>query len=198
MMDTLWMFIVTMVQHGQQGLNILFSPLHMLGPTAAVAGIAVLTAAVTRVFGKKFKTKRYKELEQEFYYWYDVKQQALQLKDADPEKAKQLGRNIDQGHLNKVYYDFFFEGFLKNLLTMYIPLFLMLGYVNATYAPEALEAMTGKSHLFILPWFNGQQYPIGAVFWFVCCVLFFYVAAFVVRMMLEKKQRGTGSAQKAI
>ena len=133
MMDALWMFIVKMVQYAQEGLDILFSPLHMLGPVAAIAGIALFTAWATRVFGKKFKTKRYRELEKEFYYWYEIKQEALNLKDTDPAQARQLGRTIDQAQLNKAYYDFFFEGFLNNLLTMYIPLFLMLGYVNATY-----------------------------------------------------------------
>ncbi|MFW5936591.1 MAG: hypothetical protein ACOCS6_00885, partial [Desulfosalsimonas sp.] len=120
MMDALWIIILNGLRHVQGGLDTVFSPLHVLGPVAAVGVIALLTAAAAKLFTRKFKTRRYRELEKEFNYWYNLKQQALSLQDTDPEKAKELGRNIDQGKLNKVYYDYFIEGLLNNLLTIYI------------------------------------------------------------------------------
>lgn len=197
MMDTLWNIILSALQHVQGALDFVFSPLHALGPVVSIAVIAVVTAAAARVLSKNFKTRRYRELEKEFHYWYDIKQEALKLQDTDPEKAKDLGRNIDQGKLNKVYYDYFFEGLLNNLLTMYIPIFSMLGYVNATYRPQALADMFEKPYLFILPWFNGKQYEIGAVFWFVFCVLMFYIISFIVRLMRRNPDED-GSTEKCV
>lgn len=197
MMDTLWNIILVVLQHVQEALDFVFSPLHALGPLVSITVIAVVTAAAARVFSKNLKTRRYRELEKEFHYWYDIKQEALKLQDAEPEKAKDLGRNIDQGKLNKVYYDYFFEGLLNNLLTMYIPIFSMLGYVNATYRPQAMAGMFEKPYLFILPWFNGKQYEIGAVFWFVFCVLMFYVLSFIVGLT-RRNQDADGSGEESL
>ncbi len=189
MMDALWIMILNGLRHVQGGLDTVFSPLHVLGPVAAVAVIALLTGAGAKLFTRKFKTRRYRELKKEFDYWYNLKQQALSLQDTDPEKARELGRNIDQGKLNKVYYDYFIEGFLNNLLTIYIPVFSLMGYVNATYRPEALESMFGRPYLFILPWIDGRQYEIGAVFWFVCCILGFYIISFISAIILGRRRR---------
>lgn len=189
MMDTLWMIILNALNYVRGALDTLFSPLHVLGPTATIMIIAFLVVLVVKLFTSKFKTKRYKELENNFYYWYDIKQHALQVQDTDPEKAKELGRNIDKAKLNKVYYDYFFEGLLNNLLTMYIPIFMMLGYVNYTYRPQALEAVFGKSYLFLLPWLNGKQYEIGAAFWYVFCIFLFYVLSFIAKILFKNIRR---------
>lgn len=197
MMDTLWNIILSALQHVQGALDFLFSPLHALGPVVSITVIAVVTAAAARLLSKNFKTRRYRELEKEFHYWYEIKQEALRLRDAEPEKAKDLGRNIDQAKLNKVYYDYFFEGLLNNLLTMYIPIFSMLGYVNATYRPQALADMFEKPYLFILPWFGGKQYEIGAAFWFVFCVLMFYIISFIIGLM-RRNQDADSSAEESL
>lgn len=189
MMDELWMIILNALRQVQGGLDILFAPLHALGPVVTISVIAVLTAAVTKFFSK-FRTRRYRQLKKEFHYWYEIKQEALKLRDTEPEKARELGRNIDQAKLNKVYYDYFFEGLLNNILTMYIPIFMMLGYVNSTYNAKALEAMFGKPYLFLLPWVNGKSYEIGAVFWFVFCIFAFYIISFIAKLILNKKKAG--------
>ncbi|MBS3756662.1 MAG: hypothetical protein KGY56_13260 [Desulfobacterales bacterium] len=186
MMDTLWFLILDGLRHVKGALDLVFSPLHVLGPCVSIGVIAVLTAAAAKLLTKKIKTRRYRELEKEFYYWFNIKQEALKLKDADPENAKALGKTIDKATLNKAYYDYFFEGLLNNLLTMYIPIVSMLGYVNATYRPEALEAMFGRPYLFILHWVNGRQYEIGAVFWFVFCVFMFYVISFFAGVLYKR------------
>ncbi|MCF8028778.1 MAG: hypothetical protein K9K81_10475 [Desulfobacteraceae bacterium] len=194
MMDTLWFLILDGLRHVQGALDFVFSPLHALGPLVSIGAIAVITAAVARFLTKKIKTRRYRELEKEFYYWYNIKQEALRLQDTDPQTAKALGKTIDKATLNKVYYDYFFEGLLNNLLTMYIPIFSMLGYVNATYRPEALESMFGKPYLFILHWINGRQYEIGAIFWFAFCVFMFYVISFAAGIF---RKRIAGKSKKA-
>ncbi|MFW6052603.1 MAG: hypothetical protein ACOC8I_01705 [Desulfosalsimonas sp.] len=186
MMDELWMIILNALGHVQGGLDILFAPLHALGPVVTITVIAVLTAAATKLFNK-FRTRRYRELEKKFNYWYGIKQEALRVQDTDPEKAKELGRNIDQAKLNKVYYDYFLEGFLNSLLTMYIPILLMLSYINATYQPENLESVFGRDYLFMLPWFNGKHYEVGSVFWFIFCIFGFYIISFITKLILRKK-----------
>ncbi|MFP4225367.1 MAG: hypothetical protein ACLFRF_01445 [Desulfobacterales bacterium] len=187
-MDALWAVIVSGINQLQAGLYQLISPLHVLGPAFTIAVLAVVTVLFARFFTRRFKTRRYRELEQEFKYWFDIKQEALKLREAEPEKAKQLGVNIDKGKLNEVYYNYFFEGLLNNLLTMYIPIFSMLAFVNYTYQPAALKALFGKSQLFILYWINGQTYAIGAVFWFVFCVFAAYLAFFVIGRIYRRYQ----------
>lgn len=189
-MDTLWMIIYAGIRQLQAGLNEVFSLLHIFGPTVTIAVVAALTVALTKLLTKRFKTRRYRELERDFFYWYSIKQEVIQAKRDDPETAKQLGRNIDQGKLNKAYYDYFFEGLLNNLLTMYIPLLSMLAYVNYTYRPEALQHLFGQDHLFVLHWFGGQSYEIGAAFWFVCCVAATYLLWFLCRVTVQRFRRG--------
>lgn len=185
-MDTLWLIVLTGIKHIQAGLNLVFSQLHIFGPMVTISCIAVISVIFSKFLTKKFKTKRYKELEKDFYYWYNIKQEVLKLKATDPDKAKQLGRNIDTGKLNKAYYDYFFEGLLNNLLTMYIPLFSMMGYVNYTYSPESLKSLFGQNYLFSLTWFNGQSYQIGAAFWFAICVMFTYLGWLAISKVYHK------------
>ena len=192
-MDALWAIIVSGINQLQAGLYQLISPLHVLGPVVTIAVLAVVTVLFTRFFTRRFKTRRYRALEQEFKYWFNIKQEALKLREKEPEKARQLGVNIDKGKLNEVYYNYFFEGLLNNLLTMYIPIFSMLAFVNYTYQPDTLEALFGKTHLFNLLWIDGQTYPIGPVFWFVFCVFAAYLAFFVIgRVCRRDRRRGPG------
>lgn len=191
-MDALWTIIVSGINQLQAGLFQLISHLHVFGPVFSIAVLAVVTVLFARFFTRKFKTRRYRELEQEFTYWFNIKQEALKLRETEPEKARQLGVNIDKGKLNEVYYNYFFEGLLNNLLTMYIPIFSMLAFVNYTYQPEALKVLFGKTHLFSLTWVNGQTYPIGAVFWFVFCVFAAYLAFFIISRVCRRYRRPAG------
>ena len=192
-MDALWALIVSGINQLQAGLYQLISPLHVFGPALTIAVLSVVTVLLARFFTRRFKTRRYRELEQEFKYWFNIKQEALKLRDTEPDKAKQLGINIDKGKLNEVYYNYFFEGLLNNLLTMYIPIFSMLAFVNYTYQPDTLKALFGKTHLFNLLWINGQTYPIGPVFWFVFCVFAAYLAFFIIgRIYRRYAGRGNG------
>lgn len=172
-MDALWYWIVEMVGRIESGLNFLFAPLNALGPTAAVFCIAALTVAVCKFFSR-FKTRRYKRLKEEFHYWFDLKQEALKLRDEEPEKAERMAREIDRSTLNKVYYDFFIEGFLLNLATVYLPVLCMAAYVNEAYRPERLRELFGRAYLFEAPWPGSGPVQVGSVFWFVFSLLLVY------------------------
>ncbi|MGM0451939.1 MAG: hypothetical protein ACQERN_02085 [Thermodesulfobacteriota bacterium] len=189
-MDTLWMLIFSAIQYIQAGIYAATSPLHVFGPAATIAAIAVATAMAARTLTRRFKTKRYRELKREFEYWFAIKQEVTRLEDADFETARQMGKTIDSGQLNKAYYDFFFEGLLNNLLTLYMPVFSLLVYVNYTYRPEVLERLFGQAYLFELAWVNGQQYQIGAVFWFVACVFVTYLTAVIVSGVVSHRKNG--------
>ncbi len=194
-MDALWAILLQAIQHIQAGIFYLVSPLHVFGPAVTIALIAAATVFLARFFTRRFKTRRFRELEEEFHYWYNIKQEALRLGREDPEKARQLGIDIDKGKLNEVYYNYFFEGLLNNLLTMYIPIFSMLAFVNYTYRPEALEAMFGSRHLFDFVWFSGKSCSVGPAFWFVACVLAVYILVFAFGLLRKRRSRSGGSEE---
>jgi len=108
LLDIVWFKILAGVQYGKELLDILFSPLNLLGPAMAILLIAAVTVVCTRFLTKNIKTRRYRELQKEFLHWYNLRQEALNCE--DPDKGKLLAKNIDQGKLNRVYYDYFFEG----------------------------------------------------------------------------------------
>ena len=114
----------------------------------------------------------------------------------DPEKSKLLISNIDQAKLNRVYYDYFLEGFLNNILTMYLPILLLLAYVNETYSSINLMNLFGREYIFKINTANGEAIIIGAVFWFIVSVLLVYLAWYVVVKLFakhpEKKEEYNG------
>lgn len=188
-MDTLWYFILECVKQIKFGLNFAFNPLNMLGPTFALFFMALLTALLTCFLSSKIKTKRLEKLEKEFFYWYNIRKQALNS-DEDPEKGKQKAKNIDKGKLNELYYDYFFEGLLNSILTRYIPILSMLVYVNHAYNPERLQALFGREYLFKLGSLGGDSLLMGSVFWFITCLMFCYIVIFIFKNFLGSKVRG--------
>ncbi len=165
-MDTLWIFILDSLMFFQKMLNELFSPINSLSPALSIAIIALIAFLIAHFSTRKYKTKRYKDLKQEFEYWFAIKKEALEMRESEPEKAKQVAKSIDQEKLNKVYYEFFIEGLLNNLLTLHMPILFLLLYVNYTYTPEFLQKTFGSSSLFQLVLFNEQTISIGASAWF--------------------------------
>lgn len=179
MLDSLWMYIVAGVQHLQHLLDWVFGPLNAMGPAFAILSIAFLAVALAKLLSGKFKTKRYRELQKQFVHWYNIRQEAQQCD--DPEKARLLAKNIDQAKLNKVYYDYFFEGFLNSLATKYLPIFALLAYVNETYQPANLLKQFGKGYVFKLGISSGEGIVVGAVFWFVVSILLVYLGWYVAK-----------------
>jgi hypothetical protein len=191
-LDTLWFRIEVLIDYLRSFLDFLFGPLNSLGPAVAISTMALITVAVTKYFTKKFKTKRYRELKKEFAHWYNVRQEATRCEDY--EKGKLLAKNIDSVKLNKVYYDLFLEGLLNNVLTMYLPILLLLTYVNETYKSIHLLKQSGREYIFRLRGFNGDTFAVGAAFWFVLSLLFIYLCWFIVeriviKFVVEKKKK---------
>jgi len=178
-LDNIWLYILTGIAYLRHFLDWVFGPLNGLGPALAILTIAFVTVAITKLLSAKFKTKRYRELQKQFLHWYQLRQEAQQCE--DPEKARLLTKNIDQAKLNKVYYDYFFEGLLNSLATKYLPIFALLAYVNETYRPENLLQRFGRSYVFKFGGPTGEGLAVGAVFWFVVSVFFVYLIWYVAK-----------------
>lgn len=171
-MDSAWLKIEAAIQFFRGILDIILGPLNNLGPVAAVSAIALLAVVVTKVLSRTIRTRRHAKLKEDFLYWHGLRQEALKCEDG--EKGRLLAKNIDQAELNRVYYDYFFESLMLNLVTKYLPILVFLAYVNETYRPAAMEKMFGRAVLFNLP-FTAEPIPVGPVFWFVLSLTAFYV-----------------------
>ena len=114
-LDIVWFKILAITQTVVRAMDMLVSPFNFLGPALVIFMLVFVTVCVTKLFQRFYTTKRYEILKEEFKHWSEVRKKALAVEDR--EKGKRLARNIDQAQLNKVYYDYFFEGLLKNILT---------------------------------------------------------------------------------
>jgi hypothetical protein len=182
--DIVWQKVLFLINYFVKGLNVIFAPLNPLGPAAVILVIVLLTVASTKFLSKIYKTKRYRKLKEEFQYWYNLRNEALTSK--DPEKGKALAKNIDQAQLNKVYYDFFFEGLLNSIPTKYLPILTMLAYVNEAFKPDKLLENFGRDYILKFVDFDGDVVKIGAVLWFVLSMLLVYLAWFAVGKLVFK------------
>ncbi len=181
-MDILWFKIVAGVQYLKEILDIMLGPLNYLGPAAAILIIAAATAVLTRFLSSRFKTRRYKTLKKEFQHWYNIRQEALKCEDS--EEAQRLAKNVDQAKLNKVYYDYFFEGLLNNLATKYLPILVVLSYVNSAYRPENLLALFGRDYVFKIG--NGDPVLVGSVFWFIMSLLTVHLVWYLTKKLYHR------------
>lgn len=185
-LDIIWLKILVLIHTFVKGLDFIFTPLNPLGPAVVILVIVLLTVAATKFFSKIYKTKRYLKLQKEFQYWYNLRNEALTCK--DPEKGKALAKNIDQAKLNKVYYDYFFEGLLNSIPTKYLPILIMLAYVNEAFKPEKLLEIFGRDYILKFANFNGNVIKISAVFWFVMSMLLVYLIWFLVEKLYSKQK----------
>ena len=185
--DILWLKILVLVHAAVKGLDFLFAPLNLLGPAAAISVMVVLTVASTKFLSKIYKTKRYLKLQEEFQDLYNLRNEALTCKDT--EKGKALAKNIDQGRLNQVYYDYFFEGLLNSIPTKYLPILIMLAYVNETFKPKNLLEKFGRDYILKFVGSNGNVIKIGAVFWFVLSMLMIYLAWYAIGKWADKYKK---------
>ena len=186
-MDSLWQMIVEGVHLLIRFFDFLFGPFNSLGPGAAIFAIAFVSVVTAKCLTRICKTKRYLELKKEFQYWYNLRQEALQCK--DPEKAKALAKNIDQAELNRVYYDYFFEGLMIGLVARVLPILTFMGYVNETYKQENLRRLFGRDFIFRLKGLAGEAIPVGAVFWFVISILIIY-SGWAITAKIYSRHRG--------
>jgi uncharacterized membrane protein (DUF106 family) len=184
-MDTLWDHILAMILYGASIIDRLLTPFHAFGPIFILALLAVFTVLITKLLNRFIITKRYVELEKEFQHWYKIREEAMKGDDYD--KAKRLARNIDQSKLNRVYYDYFLEGFLLGLMRNVLPIFIMVTYVNESFRAEELTRLFGKGYVFALPATNGKQLFVGSVFYYIMALLLTYLAWAIIKRLARKK-----------
>ena len=180
-LDIVWLKILILVQYFARALDFIFAPLNPFGPAVKILFVVFITVAATKFLSKIYKTKRYIELQKEFQHWYNLRKEALTCK--DPDQGKALAKNIDQAKLNRVYYDYFFEGLLSSMLTKYLPILMMAAYVNEAFKPDNLLKDFGKAYIFKFINYDGKVIHVGAVFWFVLSLLIVYLVWFIIEKL---------------
>lgn len=183
-MDVIWFKILVVIQYLKDLLDVVFGPLNVLGPVVAITAIALFAVMIAKVLTKLFKTRRYVELQKEFTHWFNIRQEAVKCD--DPQKAKLLAKNIDQAKLNRVYYDYFFEGLLNSIATKYLPILIFLAYVNEAYQPGNLLKLFGREYLFQIGSTGGNPIFVGSIFWFVISILALYLLTFAAKKIFHK------------
>ena len=168
-LDNLWALILLGLEGLASGMDGLLSPLEALGPGWVIAILAFATVGFTRFLVRVYQTRRHRMLEKEFRHWQSVREAAMACQDRD--KGKAMARNIDQAKLNKAYYDYFFEGLMKNLVTTVLPVLTAIAYLSRTYTKESLTVKFGSPWVFTI----GTDFHVGTLFWYVVCVILGFV-----------------------
>ena len=180
-LDRVWEVIENVLHNAVILLDTLLSPLEIFGPGFVIFFIAVLLVCVTRTIAKFYVTKRYIKLEKEYHHWQGVREEAM--KHPDREKGKALAKNIDQGKLNKVYYDYFFEGLLKHFMVNVLPILLMASYVTTVYTPETLFKRFGDKWVFSFSFGASSQINVSSLLWFALSLVLSFILFAVVKMI---------------
>ena len=184
LMDRTWEVIYTFLNKAAVFLDTLFSPLEMLGPGFVIFSLAFLIVIITRVMSRFYVTKRYLILKEEFEHWQGIREEAM--KHPDKEKGKRLARNIDKAELNKVYYDYFFEGLLKNFITNVMPILFMVTYVTTVYTPETLLKRFGNKWVFSFSIGESFHMDVSSLFWFVICIILSFILFIILKLVFKK------------
>ena len=187
LLDIVWSKIVLGVGSIFALVNHILAPLEVMGPVPVILLLVLVTVLMTKFFSRVYTTKRYEALKKEFTHWFNLRQEALACEDR--EKGKLLAKNIDQGKLNKVYYDFFFEGLLKNILTTYLPCLIVAAHINEAYQPDNLMTKFGQNYVFRITSSDGDPTLLGALFCYVILLLTTYLGWAIVAKAMGRKKR---------
>ncbi len=175
LLDRAWEYIYSAILSTAAVVDSVLAPLlAVTGPAVVIIMLAFFTVCATKFLGRKCRTRRHIELEEQFHYWLNVREEAMRC--ADREKGARMARNIDQAKLNKCYYDYFLEGLLLSLATMYLPILMVMSYINASFRPDNLMLLTGKHYIVQLGTANGEPLMIGSIFFYIVSLMFFYGA----------------------
>ncbi len=191
-MDKMWNNIMAMFHFAAALLDQALAPLHVFGPVVILTLLALVTVLVTKTLNRFIITRRYIELEKEFQHWYKIREEAMKAPDYD--KAKGIAKNIDQAKLNRVYYDYFLEGFLLGLARNVMPVFLMVAYINESFRAEALTRMFGRGYLFSLPSSGGKELLVGSVFYYLTALVLIHIGWAIIKRIVKKKAAGRRQA----
>ena len=184
LVDRLWDFIEIYLAKIVFFMDKIISPLDVLGPGFVIFFLAFITVLFTRLMAKFYTTKRYRELEKDYEHWQEVRKEAL--KHEDREQGKRLARNIDSAKLNQAFYDYFIEGFLKNLVATVLPILLMLSYVMQAYSPSELADRFNRQYVFFIETGGATPMPVGTMFWFVFSVLSSFLIVAGLKFVYKK------------
>ncbi len=173
-------------------LDRLLAPLNAhLGPAMMILIITITVVALTKLLSRVYNTQRHAELKANYEHWFALRQAAMACDDRD--KGNGIAKNIDQAQLNKAYYDYFFEGFLKSIITTMLPILFAAAYVNRAYAPDNLMQQIGRKVIFRFTRAGGEPVMVSAFFWFVICLFLVYLAWFIIGSVV----RSYGAKHKA-
>lgn len=182
LLDNLWDQILILSLKAATLLDVLLTPLNPLGPTVIIFLLALAAVALSSIFSANYTTKRHQRLEKEFKYWFNLRQEATNH--PEKEKGRAMAKNIDQAKLNRAYYDYFFEGLMKSLITTWLPVFLILAYVNLSYNPTALAQKIGNQTLFVL-----GSISASAIFWYFVSLVISFILVALVKYLYKKRKR---------
>lgn len=190
-MDMVWDSIVNGIGFIAAILDAILAPLNQrMGPAMVILFLVVMVVAFTKLLAKGYNTKRHVELKANYEHWFELRKEAMACEDR--EKGKVLARNIDQVRLNKAYYDYFFEGFLKSIITTILPILFAAAYVNRAYAPDNLMQLVGRDYIYKFSRSGSDPVIISSFFWFVISIFLVYLAWFaasiIIGMRIEKKK----------
>ncbi|NDY74426.1 hypothetical protein DO021_21335 [Desulfobacter hydrogenophilus] len=188
-LDMLWMQVEYGLESIVTALDTLLNPVEVLGPAGVVLILALATAGTTKILSKVYRTQRHTHLKEEFLHWQSVRQAAMAVE--DKEKGKAMAKNIDQAKLNQVYYDYFFEGLMKNLVTTVLPALLVVAYLSRTYTRESLEARFGSQWIFTLG-SGPDAFHIGTLLWFLICLPVSFALFGLVAFLIKKGRKNQG------
>jgi len=183
-LDILWFKVVAVVQQLSDFMDYILTPLKPLGPALIILFLVTLLIIFTKKISSMYTTKRYRELKKDFTHWYKLREKAMAVEDR--KKGKAMAKNIDHAHLNKAYYDYFFEGFLNNILTNYLPVLIMAAYVNEAYKPANLMKNYGREYIFKFNTPGGETILVGGLLWFVISMLLVHLIWYLARKQFEK------------
>ena len=187
-LDTLWEYIMAAGQHLGDGMYFLVQHLHFLGPAVIITLLAMFTVGLTKFLDKIIITRRYIELEKAFEDLLKLREKAQKLEDR--EKGARMARNIDKAELNRIYYDYFFEGLLLGIVRRIIPIFFMFAFIDEYYRPERLQEAFGKAFVLRIPSTSGTPVLIGSVFWFFISLITVYILwAIASRLLRSMKSK---------
>lgn len=189
-LDMVWDKIVYACEQIAAMLDAILAPLNQhVGPAMVILILVVVLVAFTKLLANVYSTKRYAELKENYERWFELRKEAMACEDR--EKGKALARNIDQAQLNKAYYDYFFEGFLKSIITSILPILLTAAYINRAYSPENLNQLVGRDYIFTFSRSGSDPVIVSAFFWFVISLFLVFLAWFaagiIIKMRFRKK-----------
>ena len=192
--DTIWEQLFALIKAAAAGLDSLLSPLYFLGPLPVIVLLAFVVVVITRILKKYIHTKRLVETEEDFQHWMKIREEAMKCEDS--EKGRAIAKNIDKAKLNRAYYDYFLESLLLSFATFMLPVFSMAAYINEYYRAERLMELFGRDY--VLKFGETDPVIMGALFCYICSVVFISILFFVVKSISKRYFRTKFEQKKTV